>query len=160
MANKETKSSKAFFKVILTEFDFLINRYGFKLHKAEEDSFGLYVYYKKNVVGISVSLVPRDGGVFVDIYRLINMEFKDNPINITKNSKINKFDFESVLAMRDHVLNIDRPNLDDLVFNKRHIKVFQNVVRQFAAALKKHGKDILNEDLSILSKVEQQIKSL
>lgn len=119
---------------------------------------GVTVIYKNNKVAVSITLSEKYGGILIDLIRLKNKEIPIHPVEIDQTTELNEFDFEDLLYIRNPALKIEKPSLDDLVFNLGREKVVERVLKRYAEALRIYAKDILKGDCSIFHQLERIVK--
>lgn len=140
-------------------FSFLEKEFDCELEEIVKESYGLIIYYKNRTTAIQISLEERDGGIFVELIRLVNNKIPERPIQIDKYTELHRFDLEDLLDIKKASLKIKHPPLDDLVFNLCREKVLEKVLFQCAEGLKLYASDILNGDFAIFSQLEKIVKS-
>ena len=72
---------------------------------------------------------------------------------------MSRVNFQDLLDAKGVHSAIDRPSLDDLVFNPGREKVIEGVLSQFAEAVKLYATEILNGDFAIFSTLEKIVKN-
>jgi hypothetical protein len=70
--------------------------FGFALRSSERTSYGSHVTYANETTGVRVSLEFREGGIFVELSRLVDGESSSVPIFIESDSVLNSFDLDDV----------------------------------------------------------------
>jgi hypothetical protein len=153
MKQKYTKFDNYVIEQIKKSFKFLEDEYYCSIDKIEKDSWAMSVFYKNATTAVRICLDQSGAGLYVDLIRLINNKFPEEPIYYRKNTKMDSFIFTGILKLRAPSLTIDEPNLDDLVFNPGREKVISSVLRQHAGALKKYAQDVLSGDFKIFDKL-------
>jgi hypothetical protein len=159
MINKVSKKNRFFINNCKEIFKFLINEYEFKLAGTHIENLYLEVVFKNKTTAIAIRLEERDGGITVELIKLINGDIPSGSIFIFSDTKLNLFDLEILLAIRDASQKIEHPNLDDLVFKPGWEKVMRRVLKQFARAVKQYADDVLRGDFSVFPELEKIVKS-
>lgn len=139
-------------------FLFLEKEFDCNLESQIKNTCGLTICYKNSTTAIQISLEERDGGIFVELVRLVNNKISERPIQINKRTKLYRFDLEDLLDVKNASLKIEHPPLEDLVFNSGREKVVEKVLIQYAEGVRRYAKDVLNGDFAIFSQLERVIK--
>lgn len=87
------------FEVIKKEFKFLVDKWDCRMVQGNVDDFGSFVSYKNRTTGIKVSYEPMEGGVFVQLSKLVSGEFPSYNIQITPETKVLTFDLLDLLSI-------------------------------------------------------------
>ncbi len=156
--HKNRDVSEYFVLVCKKNFHFLEKEFLFKHYVTIFGDGGVTVTYKSDKAAIVVSLNERHGGILVDLIRLKDNQIPDLPIEIDKDTKLNEFDFEDLLTIRNRDGKIEKPDLDDLVFNAGREKIIGKTLKQYAMALHAYAKDILRGDFEVFNKLEEIVK--
>lgn len=143
-----------FIKLCKKTFIFLEKDFGCKIIREEKVSVEAYVTYQNNTTAVLLTFSPRDGGIFLDLIRLVNGIIPDNIYEFSQNLTLNSFDLSNVLLIRDPEFEIERPSFDELFKEK----VIKSVLNQKAYVLKTYASDILKGDFSIFPQLEKIVK--
>ncbi len=131
--------------IIKSRFSFLCTEFGATIVKEKTDRFGVYVTYKADNTGLRVSFEPREGGVFVMIFPLI-----DNEIPPYKNWH----DIEDLLSANNVTFN--NLNLTDN-FNPDLVELDQ-VLKKYAENVQIYAYDFLKGNFEIIEDLELIVK--
>ncbi len=144
---------KFFKKISIREFNFLITDYNFSLSQAVEDRYECNIIYKNFTTGIEISFKPREGGVIIFLYRLIDNEIPKYEIFIKPDTILNSFDFDDLIELRSSDFSIDQESID--LFN---FETLENVIKQYAFTLKNIADDILTGDFRSFKQLDKIVK--
>ena len=138
-------------KAIKGCFSFLLGEIGFKLVSEQVSRYGVTVLYQSQTVGVEVCYQPREnGGILVDLIRLIDGEVPSYPDSFVDRITLHIFDFRDLLYLRKDRLEQDiREKLE---------KNFPFSAKEAARLLKKYCNDVLIGDFSIFSRLEEIVK--
>lgn len=140
------------------EFKFLEQDFGYEVVEAKDKSDGGVVKFINRDAGIGVKLLYEFASafVFVFIYRLVDGDFRDNPLPIGNDTDINCFDFNDCLEgeskMKPAYEYGEHSNYYDSQDGLR------NFTKEFAKRLRSEGQAILKGDLTILPAMASIIK--
>jgi len=138
-------------KAIKRCFSFLLEEFGFKLLSDQVSRYGVTVLYQSRAAGVEVCYQPREnGGILVDLIRLIKGEVPSYPDSFAGGSTLHTFDFRDLLYLRK-----DRLEQDILEKLEKNIPFS---VEEAACLLKKYCNDVLIGDFSIFSRLEEIVK--
>jgi hypothetical protein len=143
---------KKFKNLCFKIFQFLTKEYNFELFSTEEDSTGYYIIYKNASTGIRISYEPREGGIFILIYRLIDDQIPQYEIKIEPDTIINSFYLDDIIELSSS----DPKREFSAIFNPK--SPAEEILRAYADALQKYAKDILNGDFKVFSEVDKIVK--
>lgn len=153
---------KKFRNCVIKSFTFLIKKFDFKIVKEGKAPY-VYSYrmtYKNKTTAINISYDVRDEGISVLIYRLVNGEIPGYPIFVRKNTVINCYYLDRIIAVRSS-------SPDEELYTKKHAREFppiydaktiEKIVNEYGEALEKYGTDILTGDFSVFTKLEKELK--
>jgi hypothetical protein len=159
MQNRGEKKALFFHKMCKVEFEFLETEFNCKVVDISQTKSCELVIYTNETTAVQISLELRDGGIFVEIMKLVDGKIPPKEIFINSNTQLNRFDFEDFLAIRNPSLSIERPDLNKLIFEPGWEKIMTRIVRQFATELRKHASDVLKGDFRIFSNLEKIVKA-
>ncbi len=92
-------------KDIKSCFSFLLGEFDFKLISDQVSRYGVTVLYQSRAAGIEVYYQPREnGGILVDLIRLIKGEVPSYPDSFLNSSTLHTFDFRDLLYLRKNRL--------------------------------------------------------
>jgi hypothetical protein len=132
-------------------FSFLLGEFGFKLVSDQVSRYGVTVLYQSQAAGVEVYYQPREnGGILVDLIRLINGEVPSYPDSSLDSSTLHTFDTRDLLYLRKDRLEQDiREKLkENIPFS----------AEEAARLLKKYCNDVLIGDFSVFSRLEEIVK--
>jgi hypothetical protein len=132
-------------------FSFLLVEFGFKLISDQVSRYGVTVLYQSRTAGVEVCYQPHEnGGILVDLIRLIDGEVPSYPDSFEDDSTLHTFDFRDLLYLRKNRLeqNIREKLEKNIPFSEE----------EAAHLLKKYCNDILTGDFSIFSRLEDIVK--
>lgn len=156
---KKKHNTTLFVSLVKKNFKFLEKEFGFFVFKVEDEIWGEAVTYINKTTAITISLEERDGGIFLELYKLIDGCMPEKPITITQKTKLHSFEFENLLLLRAPSLQLEHPFIDDLVFKPGKEKVIGKVLKQCADALKMYAIDVLRGDFTVFFDLEKLVKS-
>lgn len=159
MQNRGEKKALFFYKMCKEEFKFLETEFNCKVVNINQTKSRELLIYMNETTAVQISLELRDGGIFVEIMKLDEGKIPPKAIFVNSNTKLNRFDFEDLLAIRNPSLSIERPDLDKLIFEPGWEKTMTRVVRQFASELRKYAFDVLRGDFHIFAHMEKIVKA-
>ena len=138
-------------KAIKGCFSFLLREIGFKLVSDQVSRYGVTVLYQSRTVGVEVCYQPREnGGILVDLIRLVEGEVPPYPDSFVDEITLHTFDFRDLLYLRKDRLEHDiREKLE---------KNIPFSAEEAAIILKKYCNDVLIGDFSIFSRLEAIVK--
>lgn len=149
--------TKLFFELCLKNFIFLIDDYDFKIKQKKSDGGIDKIIYQNITTAIEIRFEWKEWDIFVELYRLTNGKITEDPIVIEQNSKLNSFYLDTLLEIRAPKLKIieyynykKKTSLDD--------SDVKDLIKKYASALSKYGKDILQGDFSIFKQLEKIVK--
>jgi hypothetical protein len=147
-----------FSEIAQQEFDFLEREFGYEVVEAKEKSGGGVVKYINRDAGVGVKLLYEFASafVFVFIYRLVNGEFRDNPLPIGNETEINCFDFNDYLEGDRKMKPAYEYGEDSDYYDPQD--GLRNFTMEFAKRLRTEGQPILKGDLTILPAMASIIK--
>lgn len=156
---KKKYNPTLFISLVGKNFKFLEQKFGFFAFKVEDEAWGEAVTYINKTTAIKISLEERDGGIFLELCKLIDGCIPEKPITITQKTKLYSFEFENLLLLRAPSLQLEHPLIDDLVFKPGKEKVMGKVLKQYADTLKIYAKDVLKGDFTVFSDLEKLVKN-
>ena len=138
-------------KAIKRCFSFLLKEFGFQLVNDQVSRYGVTALYLSPAAGVEVCYQPREnGGILVDLIRLIKGEVPSYPDSFVDGSTLHTFDFRDLLYLRKDLLEQDiREKLE---------KSIAFSAEEAARLLKKYCNDVLIGDFSIFSRLEEIVK--
>ncbi len=147
---------RLFIEIVGDLFRYLETDYGFQKTAASEDK--LQVDYKcvQKGIGIRIEWSHRAQYLFMSIYRLVNGEMVEDELPITGKSVINSIEFTDALKQSDRMLPAYEYDENCSYFDEQN--GMKNYVAEFAARLRKHGKDFLKGDFHRFPKIISTIK--
>jgi hypothetical protein len=144
------------FKEICSDrFEFLIKKYGFKIGRLESRSYVCYLNYINKTTAVRLSFEPKDGGVFVLLYRLIDGKIPPYEIFIKPDTIINSFYLDDILTLRSPTTKIESKYID---IGRPTREELEKELGAYADALANHAQDILQGDFSIFPELEKIVK--
>ena len=139
-------------KMIRKHFSFLIDEYGFKEISVENDVWGVRVEFCNLTTGVRAGYWVRESGFRVELFRLVNREIQDNPIDINDDSVLNQFYLEMLLSIRD-------PDFINKQVQRHSEKMEDaDAIKEVATDLRNKAQDILLGDFTIFSDMENIVK--
>lgn len=164
--------TELFFKLCSKHFEFLIDEFGCRLVGKKSDNFKDELIYRNATTAIKISYEPRESYVFILLCQLVNGKIPDYPVFINRKTKLHQFYLDDLLVLRSPSTRIRKkpfgdtipPNLDvkQIIqacaadpFTKRDL---EHMVKTYAAALRKHGADILRGDFTVFAQLEKIVK--
>ena len=94
----------------------------------------------------------REGGFRVKLFRLVNGEIQDNPLEINDDSVLNKYDLSMLLSIRD-------PDFTKKAIQKHSEKLEDvDAIIEVATDLRNKAHDILSGDFTIFTEMEEMVK--
>lgn len=153
---------KKFRNFVVKDFSFLVEKFNFKIIKEGKEpyAYSYRITYKNKTTAINVSYDIRDEGISVLIYRLVDGEIPTYPIFVTKDTMVNCYYFDTIIALRSS-------NPDEDLYTKEHVKEFppiydektiEKIVSEYAKAVRKYGKDIMTGDFRVFNELENELK--
>ncbi len=145
--NKKTKkqSSEDFFISSCKKiFKFLELEHGFKIKDVKNDIYGTTLIYQNQFVLLKISYIPRDGGIFIYLFKLI--EFKKSELISSK------YEVGDIVLIKNPAFKMYNPPLDILLEDDSQIK---KILLNYADAIKQGCIEVIGGDFSILNKVDQ-----
>ncbi len=94
--------------------------------------------------------------VYVMIYKLADGQMLETDSRITDDSIITCFDFAYVLPAKERVKPAYKYGENSKYYDEQN--GLRNYVAEYAARLRKYGKDLLSGNFAVLPKVEKMIK--
>jgi len=145
----------AFFKISAEKFQFLVDEFGFR-RGAQKSESGLYrVLYENETTAVEIGMEWQEQYVYVELFRLINGEIKENPIMIGHDSELAVFNLEDLLGIR-----APKMTLDPEYFGTRiTLGSLDHVLGHYARSLKEVGKDVLHGDFTVFRELESIVKA-
>lgn len=131
--------------LIKCHFKFLCKELGASIVKEKTSRFGVFISYKTDMAGIRVSFEPREGGVFVMIFPLIENEIP--PYR-------NWHDIEDLLTAKN--VSFNKLTLDDN-YNP-NFKELNKVLKNYANYVQGYAYDFLKGNFSILNELNLIVK--
>ena len=132
-------------------FSFLLVELGFKLINDQVSRYGVTVLYQSRAVGVEVCYQPHEnGGILVDLIRLLEDEVPSYPDSFEDDITIHTFDFRDLLYLRKNRLE-----------HEIREKLEKNIpfsAEEAARILKKHCNDVLIGDFSVFSRLDEIVK--
>lgn len=140
-----------FLELCKTKFQYLLEEDGFSLRSSRKESGNIYkVVYQNKTTSVHINWEFRDNLIYIHIYRLINGNLLRYPTIITKDTKINSFDFENLLSVRRPQAIIDA--------TPKNIEDVDRILATYSRLLRSVGSDVLKGDFSVLPDIEKFIK--
>jgi hypothetical protein len=124
------------------------------VRSSERTNYGSYVTYTNETTGVRVSLVPRDGGIFIDLSRLVDGEVLAEPIFIEPDTPLNSFDLDNVLILRS--APAERLLDTASAFTTNDI---ERKLDRYANALREYASDILWGDFGLFSQLDSLVRN-
>ncbi|MFN8471515.1 MAG: hypothetical protein U0822_04790 [Anaerolineae bacterium] len=138
-----------------TLFQFLEEEYGFRVTEAKGDVFGSYITYRNMATAVMISFEPREGGVFIRLYRLVDGKIPDYPVFIYPDTQLNMFYLDTLLEVRAPSLRVEQ---DPKEMAKPSLSKLKEVLQQYAALLHLYADDILQGDFKVFEELEKIVK--
>ena len=139
-------------EMIRQHFSFLVDEYGFKEISIKNDVWGVRVEFCNLTTGIRAGYWVREGGFRVKLFRLVNGEIQDNPLEINDDSVLNKYDLSMLLSIRD-------PDFTKKAIQKHSEKLEDvDAIIEVATDLRNKAHDILSGDFTIFTEMEEMVK--
>ena len=136
-------------------FRFLEERFGCRVVAVERRAYGTYIVYLNSTMGVRLSLQPREGGIFVDLVRLINGKIPEYPIFVKSQDPLHWFDLEDLVGLRAPHLKIKQPPVGTLC----RPKVLKEVLVKYANLLQRYASDVLKGDFKIFPRLEKIVRA-
>lgn len=146
-------------KLLSEEFAFLITDYACRVTETNSHSLGYSVTYCNATTATKIQFEPREGYLYILLYRLVNGELEENPIVIEVDTPLNGFCLDDIVRLRspkDAMLSINSYGPNSPFSSKTH--GFDRYVRRFAGNLKKYASEVLRGDFSIFPQVEKVVR--
>jgi hypothetical protein len=143
----------AFERTCLQKFGFLEKGCGFALRSSERTSYGSHVTYSNQTTGVRVSLEPREGGIFVELSRLVDGELPSVPIFIESDSVLNSFDLNDIILLRSAPTGKQLDTSSALTADE-----IESELERYASALRDYAPDILRGDFELFSQLASLVK--
>lgn len=147
-------AAEVFERLCLKIFGFLWEDFGFTDIYRDRTNFGSYITYKNATTAIKISLEPREGGIFVELYRLIKGKLPRHPIKIHSDTVINGFDLNDLIALRSSPTLVVKQEIEKI----SRPDYLEKVLLEYANALRKYAVDILNGDFGVFLELEKIVK--
>ena len=139
-------------ELIRKHFSFLIDDYGFKEISIKNDVWGVRVEFCNLTTGIRAGYWVREGGFRVQLFRLVNGEIQENPLDINDDSVLNQYDLSMLLSNRD-------PDFTKKAIQKQSETIEDvDAIKEVATDLRIKAQDILLGDFTIFSEIEKIVK--
>ncbi len=138
-----------------TLFRFLEEEYGFRVTEEKSDVFGSYITYRNTTTAVIISFEPREGGVFIRLYRLVDGKIPDYPVFVHPDTQLNMFYLDTLLEVRVPSLHVEQ---DPKEMAKPSLSKLKEVLQQYAALLHLYANDILRGDFKVFEDLETIVK--
>jgi hypothetical protein len=132
-------------KYIENEFQFLESEYDFKRNYSKKIDGGFEFLFLNKTTAVCITYEFREGYLFILLYRLLDGEFKRNPIRITAETELTGFGLDDIILLHNKDA-IVKPvytygEKSEYYTEKDGLRHY---FRLFADNLKKYGSDILS----------------
>ena len=165
-----------FFALCDRHFQFLLEEFGCRIVSRKDNSWrwGYEITYKNSTTAVKIRYEPTYRHVFILLCQLVNGKIPDYPVFIKSKTKLNQFYLDDLLVIRSpdakilHRKPFGNINFDDLdakqiieavaaapPFTKRDLG---HMVKTYAAALRRHGADVLRGDFTVFAKLEKIVR--
>jgi len=147
-------------KYIEGEFQFLEQEYEFKHIHSKKIEGGYEFLYLNNTSAVCITYEFREGYLFIVLYRLLDGEFRRNPIRITSETELNGFGLDDIISLhnpKDMVKPIYTYGEDAEYYTEKD--GLRRYFKLFADNLKKYGADILSGKFDEFINVEEIVKA-
>lgn len=128
------------------DFYFLVEKFSCKVTQEEVNHYGCFISYKNKTTGVKVSYEPMEGGVFVQLSKLVSGDFPAYNIQITPKTNVLTFDLLDLLAINGE------PGYST---SKLGVEVS---ITEASKALERRGAKVLSGDFTDLPEIETRIK--
>ena len=167
-------NSELFFKLCDRYFQFLLEKFGCRVVSRKDNSWrwGYEVTYQNSTTAVKIRYEPADHYVFILLCQLVNGKIPDYPVSIHRKTKLHQFYLDDLLVLRSPGTRIRSKPFGDTIpddlsakqiieacvanpFTKHDL---EHMVKTYAAALRKHGADILRGDFTVFAQLEKIVK--
>lgn len=155
---KKKPQRDVFVKLCQEAFRFLEERYGCAAPLSTTDRYGSYVTYRQPTIAIRISLEPREGGVFIRFYRLIDGKMPDYPVFIEQNQRLHIFYLDDLVKLRAPMETIIRSPFELFNSDGLNVPLLRAILVQYAALLEKNASDVLHGNLTVFDSLEDIVK--
>lgn len=144
----------AFFKLSAENFQFLVDELGFR-RGAKKSEGGLYsARYENEKTAVEIGLEWKEQYVYVELFRLINGQIKENPIIIRADSELTVHNLEDLIAIRAPKMTLGTKYFGKLIT----VESLAHVLSHYARALRELGGDVLEGDFTVFRELESIVK--
>jgi hypothetical protein len=151
--------AKTFDEIVVKEFDFLTNEFGFRLVRCKQIDGGYDVLYLNAVCGVHITYEFREAYLFVNIHALRDGKFVENPRPVKQESVLTGYSLDDILNLRapDAMMKPAYSyGADSEYYGKNYgLSLF---VSKFAENLKTYASDVLSGDFSVFEVIEPVVK--
>ena len=150
---------KNFDQIVLEQFNFLINDYGFKLVKKREENWGYDIVFLSATTGVRIIYEIREAYIFIKLYRLVNGELVENPCPIIENSVLNVFSLGDIVTIRNPDATMKpayQYGVDSEFYDEENGLTLY--VSKFADNLKNYAEDVLTGNFGIFTELDTIVK--
>jgi hypothetical protein len=137
----------------MQRFRFLEEEFGFSRRSSERTRYGSHIAYTNETTSVRVSLEPREGGIFVELSRLVDGEVPSAPVIIESDSVLNSFDLDDVLLLR-----LGPPGEALGAPSAFTVDEIEAELDTYATALRDYASDILRGDFELFPRLESLVK--
>lgn len=126
-------------------FDFLSSNFSARLIKEEIDSFGVFLTYITEKIGLRISFEPREGGVFVMLFPLKDQK---PPEYQGWYDILDLFQAKGVNFVEQPVSNCEDPDMEEV----------KQALKHFAENVQIHAQSFLQGDFSVIEDLDKIVK--
>ncbi|HEY6332281.1 MAG TPA: hypothetical protein VI756_23355, partial [Blastocatellia bacterium] len=117
---------------------------------------GVYrLVYKNDSTAVELGLEWREQYLYVELFRLVNGEIRDNPIIIGQKSKLTAFNLEDLVEIRAPHKAIDSESWTTPLT----LRSVDHILRRYSELLSKFAADVLVGDFRVFPRLEAKVKS-
>lgn len=143
---------REFFGLCMKKFQFLIDEHGFRKKNKVAEAGDYRILFQNKTTAVRVGLEWRDQYLYVDVCRLVDGKFKENPVFITLESELTCFKLDDLLSIRARELTVPYS------FKALSGKDIEHTLTTYAEGLRLHAGDILQGDFSIFAELGRIVK--
>ena len=143
-----------FFKVGEKEFQFLVDKFGFKRRARKKDAGVYSLRYETKMTEIGIGFEWRDQYIYVSLVRRDRKAPQEKHRLPRLEDELVVFDLEDLLKLRSgkYAVGEDR-------FGRRLTrKDVKEILSTYARGLRKHAADVLQGDFSVFPKLEKIVR--
>jgi hypothetical protein len=144
----------AFYRIGVKGFQFLVDEFEFEKAIRKAD-VGIYRLISQNrVTAVEIGLEWREQYIYVELSRLIKGKIRENPVVISKKSRLNTFNLEDLLAVRAPGLRIG----PEYFVRPLTVESVNYILTRYADSLHEFARDVLRGDFSVFAKLNAIVK--